>query len=855
MSPRALHARKEKEAEPLFLLPVFAAAAAIFFSIASSICEKHRKHASDDCFHIDRRPAPLQSVRLSRYSCSRILPSVVYGRQAAQPLLFVFNPTIFLFEMTPSPVAMRILLLWMRETDEAPPPSYMFTANPETDVASQVLSHRPIICNNHTEFECVCMLPIMSPASSENLTTSSDSTIPDCSKFIKTDELPVVDMRMRHVNTEALLYTKQSYEEYFKKRIAGIVSHYCQHNTNECPGTALRMNKVSEGSEDDANEEVTYAVDESEPLLTQENVVLLRMEHLRANVTRVLFVIIKNDRTTVIDEDAIIDPVKVKYIIASQATPLSRVLGGIRIDSVRVGGLKRNVNFKAAYVGATHAQRRDNERDNSKLIRIIWIVGGFFAITYLIGLYQCVKYNWKKWQRKRRGSKAESVVGLAAAADGRNYGTLESKRRPSRNGHANHLGAHVTVAAIEERIPLTYVEIDENANEDVETSDGRPRVLSDRQARNLFMCDASQLPREATIDGSFAVYEPTPPTKRKESPPSQQPKASEAPSESFFPPSEAFTEYVEEQYNKSRASNGSPDYQTSQPTTPPAEMSGRQGSMPPVVLLQSSSQIGTPDFDSTPANDSNGNKLRSESPTIGRPRSRRGSRVDEPEGLLDLRELKPLHFEDPLAEPLDAPVPADQIQTEVDPEDRWSSSEEGEVDVYYKMSDDEDGITKEEEEWQKALAKASKVAEAQGNPIRNAPEIEVQSPSATDLAAHQKTPPSSLVHDSDSEAEDAEEDGDTEMPPAEDADNFVYERLREELSPQPPIVVDLDTIDLDLEPFTGSKEMPPPPPPELFDSPPESNSERHFLDDEEADSLRQAKIIDRQNENDSLFSN
>uniref|UniRef100_A0A1I7UZ28 CUB domain-containing protein n=1 Tax=Caenorhabditis tropicalis TaxID=1561998 RepID=A0A1I7UZ28_9PELO len=88
------------------------------------------------------------------------------------------------------------------------PPSYPYDPHPLSTPESIVQSSRPIFCNNQTEYECVCMKPYSSPHSLVQHTSSS----PDCSVFIKTDDLPVVDMRMRQVNTEAKLYTGDSYE-------------------------------------------------------------------------------------------------------------------------------------------------------------------------------------------------------------------------------------------------------------------------------------------------------------------------------------------------------------------------------------------------------------------------------------------------------------------------------------------------------------------------------------------------------------------------------------------------------------------------------------------------------------------
>ncbi|CAL2036607.1 unnamed protein product [Caenorhabditis brenneri] len=698
------------------------------------------------------------------------------------------------------------------------PPVYPYDPHPLSTPESIVQSPRPILCNNQTEYECVCMRPYTSPQAPVQHTPSA----PDCSVFIKTDDLPVVDMRMRQVNTEAKLYTGESYEEYFKRRISTIVSQYCEHNANECPGVSLRMSHVS-----------------------QDNVVIVRMDHFRGNSTRLLFVLTKNDRNNgVINEDTIIDPVKIKYIIGSQKVPLSRVLGGIKIDSIRTAKMKRN-SGSMSY--STPEQRKDNMKGNGNLIKIVAGVGIFFGITYCIGIYQCILWISRKRKSAREAKLAEESL---VAADAKNYGTCELKqRKPSRNGHMVHS---------EERTPLTYEAIDE-------IPDDNSQSLPQRQMRNWFKCDASQLPREPTYPTSLvesyqqqsgaATTTPNPTsdlkskeespilTKRKEEKEPNKPVSpmlssqATTSSEAIFPPSKDFSDYVEDQYHKSRASSDSPteDIPKSPNDDPWDEMNGKY--VPPVVLLQSD----TPDLPLTMQNHLGKHKyeadeeeitakgLRSgDSPVFARPRSRRGSRIDEVEGQLDIPELKPLRTDDPLAEPLNAPVPIDSIKGSVDEEDRWSSSEEGEVDVYYKMSDDED-VTREELDWKKAMAKAEleKEAESQGRVL---PGAEINS----DLQKKRtETPPSSPIqihiqnhlnhnHDSDSEEEDEpipDEAKDADI--AEKDDDFVYERLREELSPQPPIVVDLDTTDLDLVPI---KSLPPPPPGMFPDSPPESGS-------------------------------
>lgn len=65
------------------------------------------------------------------------------------------------------------------------------------------------------------------------------------SQILQAADLPVVDMRVRHVNMQSKLHTGERYERYFKRRIAAIVSAYCERELNECWKTQLRLTPVS----------------------------------------------------------------------------------------------------------------------------------------------------------------------------------------------------------------------------------------------------------------------------------------------------------------------------------------------------------------------------------------------------------------------------------------------------------------------------------------------------------------------------------------------------------------------------------------------------------------------------------
>ncbi|VDL79295.1 unnamed protein product [Nippostrongylus brasiliensis] len=571
---------------------------------------------------------------------------------------------------------------------------------------------RRMVCNNGTDYQCIC----------RNGTPDTEPIPPiiECDEFIQSLELPVVDMRLRNVNLEAHLHTNEKYETYFKRRIANIVSSYCEHQANECPGATLRLTQTntdaSQSNDDGDDKSVLYAADdESEPLLTQNNVVLLRVEREPANVTRILFAITKSENVGSLNEQMVIDPVKVKYILGSQAGPLARILGGIKLDSVRVSRIRRHL--------------KTSDADNTKLITIISIVGGFFAICYIIGAIRLCR---DARRRKRERKAAEDANGLANATTVPNYGSCQ--RKYSKNGAVLKL-------VDKEKLPppatqTNYKEIDECVDNYIRDE---PRVLTEREARFMFMCDPSQLPREPTFDSSIALDSKEPSRSQKSSPPRDSVIQENNPT------------VVEKEVHKTPSPSETE-------TEPPAEQTV-DPSVPALVLVPSLSldspltSDDSPNFPVPPAvflrNDT-------ESPPPDRPRSRRSSRVGDE--VLDLREI-------------DGPLEAEKNnnfdlprQIAVQNEDernrrehelgRWSSSE-GEVDVYYKLSDEEDLIRGDD--WSN---------------VKAAP-----------LGAHVVDRQHVNQLDSDSDEDDVDEE---RLQRDGDIDGYVYERLREELTPVPP---------------------------------------------------------------------
>ncbi|VDN40642.1 unnamed protein product [Gongylonema pulchrum] len=156
--------------------------------------------------------------------------------------------------------------------------------------------------------------------------------------------MPIIEMTIRRVNLSARLHTNETYESYFKRRIAAVVSNYCEHQADECMATTLRLKK--------------------------ENIVLLNVNVNDDQSTTVGFVVTKSQRRSMLGDQTIMDSTKVKYILSAQLASLSRVLGGVRIERVETAMLRREG------IGAS--------RDNTRLIIILSIVAIFLSVTYII---------------------------------------------------------------------------------------------------------------------------------------------------------------------------------------------------------------------------------------------------------------------------------------------------------------------------------------------------------------------------------------------------------------------------------------------------------------------------------------
>ncbi|CAJ0569195.1 unnamed protein product, partial [Mesorhabditis spiculigera] len=559
--------------------------------------------------------------------------------------------------------------------------------------------HVPVmLCNNNTDFQCVCagdpaeldQPKIQKIARFKRSSTSkkpAKSQIARCETFMEIKDLPVVDMRLRHVNLQTIVKGSESYEVYFKRRIASIISAYCEHRANECPGVSLRLTKEEMMSPDG----VLYNIDPSEPVITQENVIIVRVVPEPRNYTRIQFAVAKHGVFFKLNDKTLIDPVKIKYILGSQVGPLSRILGGIRIDSVRVSHIRR-VLSKA-------------DTDNSKLLWLLYGVAAFFVICWTIGAIKI--YRNREEKKRRAREKKASEENAIARKPVNDYGSIAPEQR-SRSHSKSERGKSAEKNQIikpngscrEERpaaiIVGGYTEIDEPVSK---TPSG-PRI-DDRAARQMFACDPSQLPKEMSFDvydeAQLPVSDRVTPDSRGADTDAQYIIEARAPSSAVTP------------------TDASADFSRSlTPTLDAVTQTNMMAPPVPILVMQPSSNSlfetsQLPDHNPASASSSTGfGCLLGADDPYARPASRRGSRADEIDidEILDMRERR-----ESMEKPSGIPLPSHLEKENKQNEEEWSSSED-EAEIYYKMSEDEEELG---DDW-KPLASKPKLQN--GIPIR-----------------------------------------------------------------------------------------------------------------------------------------
>lgn len=199
--------------------------------------------------------------------------------------------------------------------------------------------HNDLLCNDGSEFVCVCQ------QNAGNLLKSYVL----CNELIELDKLPVIEMNIRRVNLSARLHTNETYESYFKRRVAAVVSNYCEQQADECMATTLRLRK--------------------------ENVVLLSIKPNNLQSTAIGFVITKSQRRSTLSTMTILDSIKVKYVLSAQLAALSRILGGVRIEQVEIVTMEKYRNNNSS---------ESIQRHNFGLLLILSIVATFLTMTYTI---------------------------------------------------------------------------------------------------------------------------------------------------------------------------------------------------------------------------------------------------------------------------------------------------------------------------------------------------------------------------------------------------------------------------------------------------------------------------------------
>lgn len=147
----------------------------------------------------------------------------------------------------------------------------------------------------------------------------------------------MVSMVLRDINLNMRLHTNETYEQYLRRRIANILSQYCEHMPAECPGTLADLRKKQKYNKKvpslvEINDKMT-AIVYDEPVFSRESVVILQVLYPSGRSrTEIAFVVLKRSGTINLRPSLTLEPTVVKYILSAQLAPLSRVLGGIRIE-------------------------------------------------------------------------------------------------------------------------------------------------------------------------------------------------------------------------------------------------------------------------------------------------------------------------------------------------------------------------------------------------------------------------------------------------------------------------------------------------------------------------------------------
>jgi hypothetical protein len=394
-------------------------------------------------------------------------------------------------------------------------------------------------------------------------------------------------------------------------------------------------------------------------MITQDNVVILRVNFLDHDQTELFFVVTKDSHVqTPLSQDVLMEPTKIKYILSAQIGPLSRVLGGVHIHELQLDEVHRLAPL---------------DNDNTKMVNLVILVLTLLAIIYIIAIYRCLKQTVAKRRLKRRREKEQKY--------GPSYGTCTEKlltdyERTNGKPRLASIPSHESIVSASGRKLTKTSEIVRTPTLKTPTYDDDRPSLDARSFNRMFACDPSQLPAEyhrqsaeqQQDDDSVNILMPSPPSSAKSMLPTK---------EDPIMPSVILV------------SSGTPDFIAPQPV-PKIEM-----------LVDSPEPFSSNQQESTHA--SVAASLLETNPTFNpyeRPLSRRGSRNSTPEEgeeyVEDDREdtPPPLGDEAIIAEKLenlpnaDAPVARSHTAHKFG---HWSSDEDSENEVYQRLSEVSEG--------------------------------------------------------------------------------------------------------------------------------------------------------------------
>lgn len=247
--------------------------------------------------------------------------------------------------------------------------------------------------------------------------------------------------------------------------------------------------------------------------------IILRVNYLPRQRTEVQIVVAKESMAKKLNEATLIDSKKVKNILGAQLAPLSRVLGGVLIEKLRL----------------VEIDRRKLVGQNNGLLKLLFIIGIGMSFCYAIAcakvcrlvfsnyfiiLIQLFSDTWRKRQAKK-----DDV--MLAEKNKRNYGTctdklLSSCEAPNGKVKSKSITSRASVISTSKdrrtssgdrrsttrsskrsnnnNEDLTSITIDIN-RQDISISQPETSPASgatdSRSFQRMFACDLSQLPAES----------------------------------------------------------------------------------------------------------------------------------------------------------------------------------------------------------------------------------------------------------------------------------------------------------------------------------------------------------------------